>query len=309
MTLRNIKLPEENPFHFIKVRQIFFCLILVSIGIIIQFYLIGNAFGYKLDSKDSNLDPILTILVSILTFILTGAWLFRQCNLAGINLKQLIGKVPNNYQWLPLVGLVIARSMFSIGVFRLSYYPVSFIAPSFVENILNENISHNIFLVGSKTFLPGLYYLLEFLYLFIVLPVFDTFIFQGICLHRWSAKWGSKAAILALCILFGTLTYTNVIGAISLVLLYTLLYLKTRTLIVPIIAAVLNGVCYIFLYLWGFFTIANSAKTVSVLEQFRAEWKMGVVLLVVSTPVLVYFAYKNWHHINEPLPYFTNAAE
>lgn len=303
MVLSNTRFPEENPFYRIKVRQIFLCVFLLTFGIGIQLIIISSIF--KFDYKD----PIFNFLFAILLLILAGAWLLRQCKLVGINLKQLIGKVPSNYQWLPLVGLVIARILFSRGAFRLSYYPLSFLAPSFVESILNDNLTHNIFLVGAKTFSPGLYYLLIFLYLFIINPVFETVIFWGIFLHRLAAKWGSRPAILALCIFFGALNYKNSMGEISYVLICTLLYINTRTLLVPIIANILGKFIYIFLDLWEFFTIASNPKNVRVLEQFRSEWKIGAVFLILSTPGLVYFIYKSWPRPNEPLPYFANALK
>jgi hypothetical protein len=146
MVLSTSRFPEENPFYRIKVRQIFLCVFLLAFGIAIQLIIISSLF--KLDYKD----PIFDTLYQILILILAGAWLLRQCKLVGINLKQLIGKLPRNYQWLPLVGLVIARVLFSKSVFRLSYYPLSFIAPSFIEYILNENINNAIFIPASKTF-------------------------------------------------------------------------------------------------------------------------------------------------------------
>jgi hypothetical protein len=259
---------------------------------------------FNFDSEDTTF----TTLLEILLLILPAAWLLRQCRLVGINLKQLIGKLPRNYQWLPLVCLVIARVLFSIGIFRLSYYPLSFIAPSFIEYILNGNINTNIFILASKTFSPALYYLLNSLYI-IVIPLFYTFVFQGIFLHRWAAKWGSRAAILALCLLAGVMYYTNVIGGISLVLVYTLLYIKSRTLIVPFIAYILQLLIYVFWDLFDLlFTISSSTKTVSDLEQFRSEWRVGVFFFVLSAPWIVHFIYKNWPRPNEPLPYFANTS-
>jgi len=303
MTLYNISLPQGNPFHLIKVRHIFLCIFLLSVGITFQLSII--IYTLELDLED----PIFLSLSSILVSILTSAWLLRQCKLVGINLKQLIGKVPSNYQWLPLVGLVISRVLFSKGVFRLSYYPLSFIAPSLIEDILNDNINNNIFILASKTFSPALYYLLKSLYLLVLIPLFETFIFQGIFLHRWAAKWGSRKAILALCLLVGVMSYTNVLGVISLVLVYTLLYIKSRTLIVPFIAYILQLLIYRFWDLFDFFfTISSSTKTVSVLEQFRSEWRAGVFFFVLSAPWIVHFIYKNWPRPNEPLPYFANTS-
>ena len=299
MSLSNIKFPEENPFYRIKVRQIFLCLILVTVGLSFQLAIISYIFKFKVN----DIDPVYKYLLANIILILTGAWVVRQCNLVGINLKQVIGKIPNNYQWLPLIGLVLARVLFSRGIFRIFYYSVSFIAPSFIEKTLEYNISSKV----SETFAPALYYLLTRINFFIIDPIFMIFIFLGIALHRWTAKWGIRPAIVAICLLFGVRSYTNVLGGISQVLIYTLLYIKTRTLIIPIIAWMLD-LALLFLIDEGF-RIYRSTTNLSALEQFRSEWSLGVFLLVLSAPWLVRFIYKNWPRPNKQLPYFANASQ
>lgn len=298
MSLSNLKFPEENPFYRIKVRQIFLYFVFVTVGIAIQLGIISSIFKFKLD----DIDPVFNNLLYILIEILTGALLLRQCNLVGINIKQLVGKIPSHYSWLSLVGLVIARVLFSRGVFRLSYYPVSLIAPSFVEGFLNDSSFSDV----SKTFAPPLYYLLIIVSTCVVNPIFSIFVFQGIVLHRWTAKWGIITAILALCLLFGVRSYINVLGGISRVLIYTLLYIKTRTLIVPSIALMLD--IALLLIIDEGFIIYRSTRGISALEQFRNEWKLGVFFLVLSAPWIIHFIYKNWPRPNQQLPYFANAS-
>ena len=297
MSFSNIKLPEENPFYRIKVRHVFAYWILIAVGIGIQVSIIMEIF---FASTIEDIDPNLSILLEIFISLLTVALLWRHCNLVGINLKQVIGKIPNNYQWLPLIGLVIARVLFSRGIVRIFYYPVSFIAPSFIE----KNLDYNIFSKVSETFAPALYYLLGGINFFIVDPLFMIFIFLGIALHRWTAKWGIRPAILAICLLFGVGSSPNVLGGISQVLIYTLLYIKTRTLIIPIIAWMLDRTL-LFLIDEGF-RIYRSTTGLSALEQFRSEWPLGVFFLVLSAPWLVRFIYKNWPRPNKQLPYFAN---
>jgi len=171
MVLSTSRFSEENPFNKIKVREILLGFFLLAFGLASLFSIIISLFNF--DSKDT----IFPTLFGILLLILAGAWLLRQCKLVGINLKQLIGKLPRNYQWLPLVCLVIARFLFSRGASRLSYYFLSFIAPSFIEYIVNDNINNDIFIQASKTFSPALYYLLNSFYILIVIPLFFTFVF------------------------------------------------------------------------------------------------------------------------------------
>jgi len=106
------------------------------------------------------------------------------------------------------------------------------------------------------------------------------------------------------------MSYINVLDGISFVLVYTFLYIKSRTLIVPFIAYILEVLLYrVWNLLYSLFTISTSTKTVSVLEQIRSEWRVGVFFFVLSAPWIVHFIYKNWPRPNEPLPYFANTSE
>jgi hypothetical protein len=190
MTLSNIRFPEANPFSRIKVWPIFGWLLLLAIGLSIQLEIISSSSGIKLDHKDPLVSKIFGIYLS--TWLLALVW--RQCRLAGIEIKYLVGKVSDHYQWLPLVGLAIASVVFGVGVFRIFYYPLSFIVPSFVENLLTDKRNTSILITASKTFSPALYYLIVAIYDYAISPIFSAWII-AIILHQLAAKLGKTSAI------------------------------------------------------------------------------------------------------------------
>src|SRR4028119_1682932 len=159
MTLTNIRFPEENPFSRIKFRHILGWFFLLTTAIYFQIFMIGSTRGVKFDDK-TPLDPLVSEILGIYLLILLVALVWRQCRLAGIEIKYVVGKVPDRYQWFPLVGLAIASVVFSISVFRVFYYSLSFLIPSFVEQILTENRNTGILITASKSFSPALYYLI-----------------------------------------------------------------------------------------------------------------------------------------------------
>jgi hypothetical protein len=289
MTLPSV-FSEENPFNYIKVRQIFFCLFLVYLGLAIQLFAISQATGR--DSR--NPDPILVILLMDIAFGFTIAWIVRQFKLVHINTKQIIGKLPSHYPWLPIVGIVIARSVFSFGIFRVAYYPLSFIFPSWLENILGDNFLTE----ASECFSPILYYFLNIINNFMIIPVAESFIFLGIILHRWSAKWGVRPAIIIMCIFYSILS-NNFFGGFSFVLMNIMLYIKSRTLIVPIVASIISNAISFILFLLTL-SVENS------LEQFRSQLGIGIFCVALSTPLLLWILYKKRIRPNEQLPYFAN---
>jgi hypothetical protein len=304
MTLTNIRFPEDNPFSRIKLRHIFGWLFLLTIGISFHIVMIGYTRGISFDGKPP-LDPLVEAILGIYLSILILALVWRQCRLAGIEIKYLVGKVPDRYQWLSLVGLAMANVVFSISVFRVFYYSLSFIVPSFVEKILIDNRNSSILITASKTFFPALYYLIFAIYYSAIFPIFYTFIFVAILLHRWAAKWGKTRAIIAFFLL--SLIAYNFISSVIATFIYAILYVKTRSLLVLIIFLALKN------FIWGIWNLSYTTfldnQTGSTLDVFRSQVQLGVLFFVVSAPWVIGFIYKNWSVLKGPLPYFANASE
>jgi hypothetical protein len=303
MTLTNIRFPEENPFYLIKVRHILWWLLLLSIGMFFQLEIISSISQIKLDSTE----PLVSQIVLTYVAILMLALLWRQCKLAGIEIKHLIGKVPDRYQWLPLLGLAIAHLFFSRGAFCIFYYPLSFIVPSFVEQILIDNQKMSIVSEGSTTFFPIAYYLIVAINICVIDPILSAVIFMAIILHRWGAKWGNIPGIIAVCMLLVAFDYPNFISLILGILISAILYAKTRSLVVVIIFIALTDISSKIWDLLG--TVLGGNQAGSTLDVFRSQVQLGVLLFVVSAPWVIGFIYKNWSVLKGPLPYFANASE
>jgi hypothetical protein len=302
MTLTNIRFPEDNPFSRIKLRHIFGWFFLFTMGISFQIAMIGTTRGIKFDSK-APFDPLFGPIVVTYLTILILALLWRECRLAGIEMKYLVGKVPTHYQWLPLVGLAIASLFFSLGVFRIFYYPLSFIVPSFVEKLLIDRNS-SISITPPKTLFPALYYLISAIY-YAISPIIFTFIFQALLLHRWAAKWGKTRAIIAF-LLVSLISY-NFISSFITTFINAILYVKTRSSLVLIIFVYLKIIISVIWNLSYKAFLDNQAG--STLDVFRSQVQLGVLFFVVSAPWVIGFISKNWSVLKGPLPYFANASE
>jgi hypothetical protein len=304
MTQINIRFPEDNPFSLIKIRHIFGWYFFFGLGIYFQMAMIGYTRGIPFDGK-TPLDPFVDKIASTYVDILLLALVWRQCRLAGIEIKYLVGKVPDRYQWLPLVGLAIANVVFSISVFRVFYYPLSFIVPSFVEKILIDNRNPSLLITASKTFFPALYYLIFAINYYAISTIFSAFILVAILLHRWAAKLGNTRAIIAFFLL--SLISYNFISSFISTFIPVILYVKTRSLLVLIIFMALRKL------IWGIWNLSYTTfldnQAGSTLDVFRSQVQLGVLFFVVSAPWVIGFIYKNWSVLKGPLPYFANAAE
>lgn len=291
------KTTTENPFLKFKAHR------LLLVGFLISFA-IGFALG--LISRFSSLDlkdPILTPIIYAFTFILLSLWAIQQLHQLQINIKRIIGHLPNNYPWLPTVGLVIAILLFSAGSGRLFYCALSFYAPTLVEALLNQK---TFLFSDSETFSPLLHNLLTILIFLVVAPVTEELLFRGILLHRWTVKWGMTPALLSSAFLFAIL-HANVIGLFVFGLMMALLYIKTRTLIVPIVCHALNN--FIAVVLEFVSQSSGTTQTLDTLEQLRSHWWIGIVYIVLAAPWLIIFIYNNWPKQAFCVPYLMNSRK
>ncbi|HEY9903508.1 MAG TPA: CPBP family intramembrane glutamic endopeptidase [Candidatus Sericytochromatia bacterium] len=286
----------KNPFLHFKARSLLLGGFLISIAIGLGLGLLSGL--ARFDSRD----PVFVPVIYCLTFILLSLWAIQGLHQSKIKVKRLIGHLPSHYPWLPTIGIVISILLFSLGSGQLFYYALSFANPTLVESLLKQKS----FLSGSETFSPLLHNLLIVVAFLVVAPVTEEFIFRGILLHRWTAKWGVTPALLTSALLFGFL-HANIVGLFVFGLMMALLYIKTRTLIVPIVCHALNNLAAIGLELIS--QNSDTTEAIAVLEQLRAYWWLGLVYVVLSLPWLITFIYQNWPKPSLCLPYFTNIIQ
>jgi membrane protease YdiL (CAAX protease family) len=285
----SLELFEENPFCRIKVRHILICWLLSVVALSMQmavFYMMNGDVPKKPE-------PVFLLFLGSLAIAFTIAWTIRQLKLAQIRLKPLIGDFSSPIRWTSIVSVIVARIAFSIGFFYVCYYIVSFFFPAWVERMISESFLAD---AGESAY-PIVYYFLMILYRLLLSPITEAFIIQGVILHRWSAKWGNRTAVIII-----SLIYTmnaNVLGGLSSGLMQTLIYIKSKSLFVSVVARIINNLLGLLIF---FITLPLENN----LEQFRSHVGIGIVCLATSTPFLVWVLYKNWIRPQEQLPYFAN---
>ncbi|NES21988.1 MAG: CPBP family intramembrane metalloprotease [Symploca sp. SIO3E6] len=287
---------SENPFVNFTTRSLLLCALLISLALSFLLRIVTELSGLNPN------EPIFTLISYNLIFILLCLWAVERLSQLQVKTDYLIGKVPHQYRWLPTIGIVINILLFSLGSGQLLFYLLSFVAPELVESILSEPI----FLSGSDNFAPALSNILAVITVVVVAPITEELLFRGILLHRWAAKWGITPALLLTSLVFGIL-HPNIAGLFVFGLMMALLYLKTRTLIVPIICHALNNLAAVGLELLP--KDASTTETADILEQLNAYWWVGMVYVVLSAPWLIDFIRKNWPKSVFDLPYFSNGEQ
>lgn len=291
---------RNNPFAEFEAS----CLLLWLLFICLICYL-----GYELILATVNIgfnsnDPIGEYIIYCLYSIGISLYALQRMRYLQISWRRILGKFPRSYHWISLFGLVLIKLIFSIGIGLLWFSFLSLVAPTYVESLLEDADKAN----TQLSLVPLLYNLLEFIAYTIVAPVAEEFIFRGVLLHIWATKWKIGSAIILPSSLFGLLHF-NPIGATIAGIIYALLYIKTGSLFVPVIAHAMNN-SFIFIIPFVISLIDDNLNTVvPTLDTVRELWKLGLLFTAVSAPLIISFIYRKWSAENITLPYFANAIE
>lgn len=290
--------PENspNPFRKLKVRNLCVRGLLLSLVFGIALGFIQGISGVKFNAQ------IVTLLLYILTFGFLCIWALEDFDRFGIEMKYVLGRLPNRYKWLPMVGLVLLIILFSLSAYLVSFYLLSLAAPTFVESVMRQVATRP----SPGTTSPPFYNFLAAIVYILIAPITEEFLFRGVILQRWASKWGIQTAVVVSGLLFGML-HANVLGLTLFGIIMGVLYIKTRTLIVPIACHAFNNLLAV-----GMGLLSGGSKpatsTVNFLEQLRSSWWVGVVLMLISLPLLVRFLYRNWPRKDALVPYLINSA-
>jgi membrane protease YdiL (CAAX protease family) len=120
-------------------------------------------------------------------------------------------------------------------------------------------------------------------------------------LTRWSIKWGTPRAIFLSSTIFGLL-HAEVIGHIFFAYVMAVLYIKTRSLYVPIAAHAVNNAIAWTGSLFG--SRGEAADTLSAVR-LQAMWPLMLIFAVIFIPLAVRFIRQHFPKAAWRMPYAT----
>lgn len=247
-------------------------------------------------SKDSPLSK------ALFNFFLYGFFFllnFIGISRAGLSYNRLLGTFPTwrtlgQYAlWvLPLISVAIAA------VYVL-YLPLSYIFPGFVTSWYLENSPVMMWRDGDNYTLANV---VNYLTIVLIAPIMEEFFVRGILLTRWTVKWGVTRAILASSIVFGLL-HINLIGGFCFACMMAVLYIRTKSLFVPISLHILNN-----LTAWIIESVTMDIDTPASYEtiaEFQESSWIGLIALVISVPCVILFWRRYVLKTDWRVPYLT----
>ena len=214
----------------------------------------------------------------LLLYLFLSLFTLRMLSRVDLSYSRLFGTFPT---WRTLgryslwvIPLVIA----SIASIYLLFFPLSFLFPEFVKAWYIEFSPTMIWTSGDNYTLANV---LNFLAIVIVAPALEEFFFRGILLTRWTVKWSVVPAVIVSSGVFALL-HTNLIGAFCFGCVMAILYIRTKSLFVPMCLHVINNLMAWIMELYGtHFGVPTSYRTIT---SFQESWWIGLLTLVISIP-------------------------
>lgn len=193
--------------------------------------------------------------------------------------------------------MVVPLMMFSFGVIWVVLLLLNQVDSGLAQEYLDFLNSVELFHTTPETPFAG--YILLFFAVAVLPALFEEIVFRGAMLERLGRKYSYKTAVILSSALFGVL-HVDIIGALMMGLILSLIYLKTYSLFIPIIIhACNNGLIVMYIFIDDQFLQLEPWDTV---DSYTSTGWIGIILLVISSTWLVLYLKQNWGLVYQKEP-------
>lgn len=254
--------PDKEKFARIRVARLWIWPIAVALGAVL---------GFVAADATPRLLPV--GLVAYAALMGAALWSLRD---AGLRPADVFGRPPGEVTVWPTV-IMMVPVMFAFAAMSLwaTAYAASWIAPDFAQQYVLDQGGDDELRQLAQDGSP-----LLIMFIVVIGPVIEEFVFRGIVMRRWMARSTLWRGVIGSSIIFALLHPPFVVGALVVGIFLSMLYLVTRSLYAPIaFHAMYNG-----LVTWATLgaTQLPEAQTETSLAEFRSEWMAYTALLLVS---------------------------
>lgn len=236
-------------------------------------------------------DASLLHLTGLVVFLPLLAYLLLAVRAGGNSLRSVIGTSGRAGNWR-LLWIILPLFLLSIGlgwVWDLALYEI---VPGYLESKFRM-LEETPFMDPE---LPIWNVFITILSAVIVAPLVEEMLFRGLILERMADRWGMAGGIAVSSLLFG-LMHFEPLGSTLFGAFMCLLYLESRTLLLPVLCHAINNALAILLFIawpeeYGFFDTP---------EQLYSQAWLGIAALVTGTAWLFWFLSRRKHALAELL--------
>ncbi len=273
---------------------------MANIGIGLVYAYLGVFQLLPWDRSDPLSVPVLVI--AVWAALLAVVW--RQSRRQGLKIRPLFGEKMPQFSLPHAALLVVSTLIFSLGSFSVIFYFLSLAFPDYAAQILESDLLGG----GQSSQYPQLYNALMLFWLVVYAPVVEELVFRGFLLQRWGVKWGLRRGLIASSLLFGMLHPNNPVGLTLFGFIMGLLYLRSRSLWIPILCHSLNNLTAVGIDRLSIWVSSEPAETATV-TSLQETWWTGLILIAISAPFLWQFIRYSWPKPGDDIPYMLNDQE
>ncbi|MGB1009937.1 MAG: lysostaphin resistance A-like protein [Thiolinea sp.] len=233
--------------------------------------------------------------LGILSYLMIAALLWQISTEQRDELAELLFNLPNTQTLKSYFRLSVGIVILSIGLTYLLFYPLSLFIPEWVQGRLLE-APYLFYWDENGWYLPG--NLAGFILAVVLAPVIEEFLFRAYLLNRWTLKMGAAPAILLSASLFAIL-HPDILSAFVFAVLMSLLYLKTRSLVAPILVHASNNLIAVTLE-WLDHRYWTGFETVTIAD-FQAYLWLGIICLLIGGSWIWHYSRKHLMPLNHLL--------
>lgn len=156
-----------------------------------------------------------------------------------------------------------------------------------------------------------LVYILFFINICILAPIYEEMLFRGILLRRFTLRWSPQKSIIVSSIIFGIihLNPINAVFAFALGCVLGYAYLKTKNIVIPILLHSFNN---FLAYLQFVYTNQTTEMDLPTTEATRQGLLLNVAFFFILTAVIIFLFvkyYKNFRQLKNPPPKLEESAD
>jgi membrane protease YdiL (CAAX protease family) len=217
------------------------------------------------------------------------------CRRHGIRLSRMLRR-PRHKNWLEPPSLALAQIAFGLPSFTVLLYLISLLLPGKVEGLLSH--PERLALETGHMSAPAVIALFV-----VVAPVIEELLFRGMLFHVLASRWGVRPAMLTVAGVFACL-HPNPIAMFVFSLLLSGLYLRSRTLLFPILCHMTNNAVPTLVLLAMPKSAVHAGGMPTSLITFQHGIVPAVIAAVLLGGLLILYVESAWPGRNAVMPYF-----
>ncbi|WP_342573367.1 type II CAAX endopeptidase family protein [Solibacillus sp. FSL K6-1781] len=149
-----------------------------------------------------------------------------------------------------------------------------------------------------------LVYVLFFINICILAPIYEEMLFRGILLRRFTLRWSTQKSIIISSLIFGVihLNPINVVFAFALGCVLGYAYLKTKNIVIPMLLHSFNN---FLAYLQFVYTNQTTKLDLPTTEAAQQELLINVAFFFILAAFIIFLLvkyYKNFRQLKNPAP-------